>query len=177
MPAAEKAEAAAPPAAPAPAKQALFSPTGAIIVFVLLVLEGVGVFLIAKNFGASKEGASVDGEYVEVDIGSFDREIRSSTVETAVPRTFSMKVQLVLNSNLENVQEVKGEVEKKKNLLRARVYAILNGMNPDYFRQQNASEDLSSRLKQQLNLLLKSKDGHDKIDKVIFSEWKQPENP
>lgn len=177
MPAAEKTE--APPAAPAaPARQALFSPTGAIIVFVLLVLEGVGVYLVSKSFGGSKGGeSSIDTQYVEVDLGSFTRDIPSGTVETALPKTFSMKVSLILNPNFENIEEVKGEVEKKKNYLRDRVLDILNRKNTDYFRQENVKEDLALTLKQQLNQLLRTKDGQDKIEKVIFPEFQKPPTP
>ncbi|MBI2900347.1 MAG: hypothetical protein HYY17_09185 [Planctomycetes bacterium] len=166
-------EAAAPPATPPPAP--MFSPVGIVVVFLLLVIEGVVVFMVARYLGQSK-GAEVssDKKYREVDLGTIARELPVGDEATRLTETFSIQPVLVLNTQFDDMDQVKAEVELKKNLLKSRVNEIVLQKPKKYFYEQGVLDDLGRTLKHELNLLLKSKDGHEPIEKVIFPQARLP---
>ena len=163
----QRAETGTPPAAPPPAP--MFSPVGIVVVLLVLVIEGVVVFMIARTLGQSK-GPEVpsDTQYAEVDLGQMTRELPVGDETARLTETFMVQPILVLNPQFDDMELLKGEVERKKNVLKSRVNEIILQKPKKYFYEQGMLDDLARTLKHELNQILKSKDGHERIEKVIF---------
>ena len=112
----------------APAHTAMFSPVGIVVVLLLLVIEGVGVFMIAKYLGGSKGGAdaSPDERFRTVKLDQVSLEIPVGDDATRLTETFMVQPVLVLNPNFDNMDDLKTQVEMKKDLLMDRVNSIIS---------------------------------------------------
>jgi len=165
-------ETATPEAAPP-----MFSGTGVAIVLLLLLIEGVAVYLIARYWarpGAS--GVLLHQNYVEVDLGTFNREVPSGAGEVRGIETFSVQIVVLLHPALHNLDELKAEVEARKALLRSRVNRYLQSQPHAYFRREDLFADLTVALKRELNDELRStKDGQEVVDRILFSQFRRPE--
>lgn len=175
----EGAPAAAPAAAAAPAPAAKKSSMGMVIVAVLLVVVGVGVFLIVKSGGSKSEGTGsmIQQKYAQVNLEQISRELPVGEGAVKVNESFMIEPVLVINPNFENLDEIAKGVDLRKDLLRDRVIGILYQKTPYYFSQQGVREDLASEIKKQLNQLLgRTKDGQEVIDRVLFTQFRSPVN-
>ncbi|GEM_PF-6791563 len=160
---------AAAPAAPPP----MFSPVGLVVVFLLLVVEGVVVFLVARSMGQTKEPEiKPNKNRTEIEIGTCMREFPIGDDATRLTDTFTVKVAVVLNPKFDDAEALKAEVERFKLSLKSRVHEILWTKPRSYFYDSENMADLKKTLLQELNQVLKAPDGQPRLVEVFFIEFK-----
>ncbi len=169
----------APAVAAAPAGKPAKSSMGMIIVAVLVLVVGAGVFLIVKSGGSKAEGAGsmIQQKYAQVNLDQISRELPVGEGAVKVNESFMIEPVLVINPNFANLEEIAAGVTLRKDLLRDRVIGILYQKTPYYFSQQGVREDLAAEIKKQLNQLLgRTKDGQEVIDRILFTQFRSPVN-
>jgi flagellar basal body-associated protein FliL len=176
-PGAAAAEAAAPAAAPA--KRPLFSPVGYVIVLVIMAVEGIVVYMLAKQVSHVQPPVAAVGHGsapVVVDLGQMDRELSSGDAANMLTDQFMIQVSLVLNPAFENIAEIQTKVEGQKPILRDIVQSeIIDKKAEAELRRHNILELLREEILQKVNKELGAGPaGQEVIQKVIFPERKLP---
>ena len=163
-------------AAAHPPRSAFLSPLITLVVAVIMIVEGILVFLAARYFDKDGPKAAFAAKYMEVDLGQAGRELASGDTVSMYRDVFMVKIVLVLNSNYTNLDELRTLVEARKNLLKDIVSTVIIQRKSDTeLRKPNILDTLRTEIKQRLNQELGvSKDGQEVVEKVIFPESKLP---
>ncbi len=170
----EKAESG--PAAPAeaPAKR-LMSPMGYIVVAAVMAVTAGVVYFVTSSFHDTQPKPTLDPMYEEMDLGQFTRELAPDAVNL-VREQFMIKIVLVLNSNYKKLAEMKGLIEKRKNLMKDTIWReILYPKSDADLRKATILDSLALEIKQNINAMLgASKEGQEMISSVLIPESRLP---
>lgn len=171
-PAAEKTDA---PAAAPPAHAPMFSPVGIVVVLIVLVVEGVVVFLVARGLGAPGGPKVGEGQKpMIIDLGHFQRDLPVGEESMRINETVSMQVSLLLNPEFDDMDKLKEEVESWKPVLISHIDKLLYLMPKKYFFESHVREDLERTVLTEMNQILKRNDGHPRVKQVLLSKTRFP---
>jgi hypothetical protein len=152
----------------------LMSPLGyAVVLAIMGVTSGI-VYFITRNFHDGGQKSIIHEAYEEIDLGQVSRELAQDA--NLVREQFMVRIVLLLNPNYRKLEEMKPQVEKRKNLLKHIVWTeVIYPKSDAELRNPGILEALSNELRQRLNAEFdSSKDGQEVIRKVIFPDSRLP---
>jgi len=158
------------------ARRPLLSPGGYFVVgLVMIVTFGVTYFFTRHlGLGGGSPAAPFRETYEEIALGVMSRDLTADGA-SLVRDQFAVNVVLVLNPRAGNMAQVRGSVERRRNLLKHIVSSeILHSKSDADLRRPGVLDALQAEIRQRLNAELGAKDGQDLIAKVIFPESKLP---
>jgi flagellar basal body-associated protein FliL len=135
-----------------------------------------GTWWIVKSFSHAPEPKIEElGPHTELLLGKFARELAPDP-QNMVRDVFMVEVRLVLNPRTKHLDEVKGKVTERINLLKDLVWTeVLYAKSDAELRKARVVETLKAEIRERVNTVLgRSKDGQDAVDKVIFSDIRLP---
>ena len=160
------------PAAATPKR--LMSPLGYVVVLAIMGVTAGVVYFVTRNFHDSGQKSIMHEAYEEIELGQVSRELAQDA--NLVREQFMVRIVLLLNPNYKKLEEMKPQVEKRKNLLKHIVWTeIIYPKSDAELRNPGILEALSNELRQRLNAEFDaSKDGQEVIHKVIFPDSRLP---
>ena len=165
--AAERIEAPGPaPVAPTPRR--LMSPSGYVVVALIMIITAVVVYFVTRGFHDAGARPAIP-VYQEIDLGQFSRDLGPDA--TGVVRDpFAIKVVLLVDPNSRTL------IEKRRNTLKDIVLIeVIFAKSEAELRNPGIFESLRKELHQRLNAeLAGSNDGQEAIHKVIFPDVRLP---
>jgi hypothetical protein len=158
-----------------PAKKKPFPGLLGGVVCVLLG-GGIGIFFLVSYLDAdtAKDKSFLDQEYAEVDLDMLHREMSPSS-PVRMNEVFLCHPVLILNSNIKGLEEIQGEVEKRKKSLRGDILAALYRKPEIFFHRPDLMSRVSDLFLYELNASLGLlADGKPIISYIVFSEFQAP---
>lgn len=145
------------------------------VAFVLLG-GGIGIFFFVSylDVDTAKDKSFLDQKYAEVDLDMLHREMSPSS-PVLMKEVFLCHPVLILNSNIKGLEEIQGEVEKRKKSLRGDILAALYRKPEIFFRRPDLMTRVSDLFLYELNTSLGLlADGKPIISHIVFSEFEAP---
>jgi flagellar basal body-associated protein FliL len=170
--AAERADAAGPAVAP---PRHLMSPLCYGVLVAIMAVTAGFVFFVTRNFQDAGQKPVMREAYEEIDLGQVSRELAPDT-SNLVREQFMIRVVLLLNPRVQDLGEMKMQVEKRRNLLKYIVSnEIIYPKTDSELRAVGTLDSLAHEIRQRLNAEFGAgKDGQDVIHKVIFPDSRLP---
>jgi flagellar basal body-associated protein FliL len=164
--------AAAPPGASRPE---LMSPLGYLVMAGVMAATAGLVYVVTASFHDAGPRPVLDARYEELDLGPFVRELAADG-SSLVRDQFMARIVLVLNTGHPRLAEIKGLVEKRRNLMKDIVWReILYPKSDEELRRATVLDALAEEIKRSLNATLgASKEGPEVVARVIIPESRLP---
>lgn len=161
---------------PPPAPRRMMSPMGYLAVVLVMIVTIFIVFRLASSFQGGGTTTSVQDVHETVDLGPFTREL-APEAGGLVRDPFMVKVVVELNPKARDRGALKAQVERRRDVLRDIVWdQLLNSRSDADLRKPAVIELLKTELRQRFNQELGgTKDGEEKISRVLFPERRLPE--
>jgi flagellar basal body-associated protein FliL len=164
--------------APAPepeARRPLLPPAGYLVVGLVMIVTFGLTYFFTRHLGLGGPTAGPIREtYEQIGLGVMSRELATDGA-SLVRDQFAVHVALVLNPRLENLPQVKAQVERRRDLLKHIVATeILYPKSDADLRRPGILDALQAEIKKRLNEELGAKGGQETIAKVIFPDSKVP---
>jgi flagellar basal body-associated protein FliL len=150
------------------------SPLGYVVVVAVMGVTAGVVYFVTRNFHDTAPKSIIHEAYEEIDLGQVTRELAPDA--NLVREQFMVKIVLLLNPNNKKLEELKPQVEKRKNLLKHIVLTeIIYRKSDAELRNPDVLEMLGNELRQRLNAEFDTtKEGQEAIYKVIFPDSRLP---
>ncbi len=117
----------------------------------VLIGGGIGIFFLMTSLKAVPAKKSfLQQKYAEVDLEVVQRDLPPPP-GVPISNIFLCNPVLLLNSEIDNIEEIQAEIEKRKKSLRGKILQILHTKPEIYFYRPNLMPRISQLLLEELN--------------------------